>query len=315
MMEENSLLGKRLAESSLMQKTVVTIGTFDGLHLGHRTLLQRVREIAFNQSWPSLVFTFPEPPQNYFGRKKKLILPVEKKLELLAKEVNQVIIVDFKELYWMSPEEFVEQVLVEKLHAAAVVVGSNYRFGKARRGDAALLQKLGEELGFMVEIVPPVTLAGEIVSSTAVRKALSSGNIERARQLLGYPPLLCGRVIQGEGRGKELGFPTANLKIEESLITPDEGVFAARALFKGEVASCVVYIGRRPTFDGKEKAFEVHLLGEVPEILREGLYGLKMEVELLHKLRGDKRFPNPRALQEQIKADIEAAEALLRTDP
>ncbi len=292
------------------QNTVVTWGTFDGVHLGHQALFKRVRDMAVERGLKSAALTFTRPPQNYLGRPKKLILPIEKKLELLEKEVDDVVAVEFPDVQMLTPEAFVSSILIERLGAAVVVVGDgkDLRFGRKRTGDLNTLKKLADELGFEVEVIPPVMIGSKPVSSTAIREFIKTGAVKKATRLLGYSPLLCGVVIRGVGRGRQLGFPTANLQISEELATPDEGVFAVRVSFKNQTKEGVLYIGRRPTFDGGAKSFEVHILNTSEE-----LYGEYLEVSLLKKLRGDEYFPDPEALLKQIKGDIQAAEALFKT--
>jgi riboflavin kinase/FMN adenylyltransferase len=290
-----------------IEPSASALGTFDGLHIGHRVLLEEVRKKAKEKNLRSLVFTFPLPPQNYLGRPKKLILPPKKKLCWLRKEVDQVVVADFSDVCWMSPQKFVQDVLIDKLRAEVVVVGVNYRFGRDRKGDVDLLRELGRKHGFEVEVIPPVTLQGEVVSSTAIRRAIRRGDVEHAASLLGYLPVICGTVIRGEGRGKELGFPTANLEVDEELITPKEGVFASFVHLEGQMKEGLLYIGYKPTFNGRQKSFEVYVLS-----LSENLYGEEIEVRIIKKLRGDKRFPNPGLLKEQIKSDIKNARTLFQ---
>ena len=284
------------------RETVIALGTFDGLHLGHRLLLGRARALAKEANLLSAALTFPKPPQSYLGRGKRLILPPELKLEFLEEEVELVVIADFLKLQPLSPEEFV-QILKDRMRPKIVVVGEDYRFGRERRGDVKLLQKLGRKLGFRVEALAKLRIDGRPVSSTAVREAIEAGEIRRARKLLGYPPLLRGLVVRGEGRGKELGFPTANLKIDEELVAPEEGVFAAEVRLKGGLKRGLIYIGRRPTFAGEGKSFEVYIL----DFGRE-LYGEELEVYLLKRLRGDLKFADPAELQRQIEQDLREAQ-------
>jgi len=296
-----------LDEAAPERGTVVALGTFDGLHLGHRLLLGRARALAKGEDLLSVALTFPKPPRNYLGRGKRLILPPELKLKLLEEEVELVIVADFLKLQPLAPEEFA-QLLKERLQMAVVVVGEDYRFGRDRQGDVALLHQLGQDLGFRVEALAKLLIDGRPVSSTAVREAIAAGEVEEARRLLGYPPLLRGPVIRGEGRGRELGFPTANLKIPEELVTPEEGVFIASVKLQGELKQGLLYIGRRPTFAGEGRSFEVYILDFAGE-----LYGAELEVYLLKRLRGDLEFTDPEELQRQIAQDVREAQALFAT--
>jgi len=290
-----------LDEATPECETVIALGTFDGLHLGHRLLLGRARALAKEEDLKSVALTFPKPPRNYLGRGKRLILPPELKLKLLEKEVELVVVADFLKLQPLAPEEFAH-ILKDRLRAAIVVVGEDYRFGRERRGDVTLLRKLGRDLGFRVEALAKLQLDGRPVSSTAVREVIAAGEVEEARRFLGYPPLLRGPVIRGEGRGRELGFPTANLAIDEESVTPEEGVFIASVKLQGELKQGLLYIGRRPTFAGEGRSFEVYILDSAGE-----LYGEELEVQLLKRLRGDRRFAEPRALQRQIRQDVQVA--------
>lgn len=292
-----------------LRETVVALGTFDGLHLGHRLLLGRARALAKEKGLLSAALTFPKPPGSYLSQGKRLLLPPELKLRLLEEEVNLVVIAHFPELQGLRPEEFA-LLLKGKLNPASVVVGEDYRFGRGREGDVALLRELGEAHGFKVEALAKLSISGRPVSSTAVREAIQAGNIEGARRLLGYPPLLVGPVVRGEGRGQALGFPTANLQIPEELVTPPDGVYAVEAKLGEARLPGLLYIGRRPTFDGKERAYEVYLLDFAGE-----LYGAELEVHLLKRLRGDLEFPDPQGLQRQIEQDLKVARRFFAARP
>lgn len=281
--------------------TAVALGTFDGLHLGHRLLLGRARALAKEEDLLSAALTFPRPPGSYLGRGKRLVLPPELKFEFLEREVELVVVADFPKLQPLAPQEFA-QILKDRLRTAVVVVGEDYRFGRGRQGDVALLRKLGQDLGFRVEALAKLQIDGRPVSSTMIREAIVRGEVERARRLLGYPPLLIGSVIRGEGRGRGLGFPTANLKIDEELVAPEEGVFIAAVRLKGEFRQGLLYIGRRPTFAGEGRSFEVYILDFSGE-----LYHEELEVHLLKRLRGDLKFADPEALRRRIERDVRAA--------
>lgn len=298
----------RLSEFHPLKRTALTLGTFDGLHLGHRALLERTVSLARAHDLHSVAFTFTQPPQNYTGAPKPLILPVPKKLSRLAQLVDYVIAVEFPEVGWMDAEEFVRRILANQLRAARIVIGPDARFGKNRRGDSTLLEQMGSRLDFSVEVVPPVTAHQRIISSTAIRESLLAGYIEEAREMLGYTPTLWGTVVHGDGRGRQLGYPTANLAIEKNVLVPAAGVYAVRVSVKNSQRDGVLYIGSRSTFADASPSIEVHLFDTEEE-----LYGVELEVELLKHLRDDQHFDTLEALKTQIEADIQTARTILQS--
>ncbi|MDW8111017.1 MAG: riboflavin biosynthesis protein RibF [Candidatus Bipolaricaulota bacterium] len=296
-----------LADVRVARETALTLGTFDGLHVGHRALLERTVQRARERHLQSVAFVFKRPPQNYVGPPKPLILPVEKKLHTIEKLVEIVIAVEFPEVGWMEAEAFVQKILCERLRASVIVLGPDARFGKGRRGDVDLLLRLGSQYHFEVEVIPRVTIEGEAVSSTAVREHLLGGRVERARVLLGYAPKLFGRVVRGDGRGRTLGYPTANLQLDPEVLWPAAGVYAVHVFYKSYRRDGVLYIGSRSTFADASPSVEVHLFDT-----EEDLYGMELEVALLKRLRGDERFDSLAALKAQIERDIHAARSALR---
>lgn len=288
-------------------QTIVTIGTFDGVHLGHQALLRRTAQQARGRGLVSLALTFPKPPQNYLGRSKPLLLPLDKKIALLRRYVDRVVVIDFREVRPLDPHGFVTRVLRGRLQAAGAVVGEDFRFGRDRSGTAALLCDLGRELGIDVEVIPRVMIRGEPVSSTAVRQALRAGDAERAAELLGRPHTLWGTVVRGAGRGRALGFPTANLELDDEILVPAEGIYAAWVRHPGGEGPGAFYVGRRPTLDGRRLSPEVYLLDAQIET---DLYGTELEIELRARIRGDRRFETLEELRRQIEADVEAVRAL-----
>ncbi len=283
-------------------KSAITIGTFDGIHLGHRALLAAARELAASKEIKSIAYTFERPPQNYFGNPKRLLLPPQKKLELLAKFVDQVEVADFPSIQSLAPEDFASQILVKRLGAVNVVVGEDFCFGKNRQGNVAVLQHLGDQLGFEVKVVHPIRINEEPVSSTAIRKALAEGDVERATRFLGERPGLWGHVVHGAGQARELGFPTANLALDPEVLLPAHGIYAVKAHFNENIRPGALYIGDRPTFDGRLTSIEVHVLDEH----KLDLYGKEIGVKLYQRVRGDERFESIEALRAKIRADIEA---------
>jgi riboflavin kinase/FMN adenylyltransferase len=296
-----------LSEIQPTRRTAVTIGTFDGLHRGHQALIEHTKRYASHEGLQTLVFAFSQPPQNYFGAQKPLLIPLEKKLALLEKEFDYVLSVDFPDVSWMEASLFVEDVLVKKLKTKILIVGTDWRFGKERKGDLTLLKKQGEAGDFRVETVAPVRHQERVISSTAIRELILSGQVNLAKDFLGYIPSLSGRVIHGDGRGRLLGYPTANLAVAAELARPAEGVYAARARYRQYCKDAILYIGKRPTFDGKIQTVEVHLFETA-----ENLYGSEMEVELLQHIRGDLQFADSNSLQRQIELDVSEVRTILR---
>ena len=296
----------------------MTIGTFDGVHLGHQALLRRAQQLARARGLLSVALTFERPPQNYLGQPKPLLMPLDKKVALLEQFVDRVEVLSFPAVQALTPQEFAERILRKGFKAAVVVIGENFRFGRDRQGDAQTLQALS----FEVEIVPSVTVDDEVVSSTEIRRALRRGDIERARKFLGRPPQLWGRVVRGSGQGRLLGFPTANLAVDPELIVPAEGIYAAWAHFDGETRPGALYIGRKPTFGGTQLSVEIYLLEDFNKASKDStesseglfeLYGKEIEVHLIARIRGDQRFETVEELRRQIEADVEAVRALLKS--
>lgn len=283
-------------------KSVVTIGTFDGIHLGHQALLNRARSWARELDAESVAYTFPKPPRNYLRTAKELILPASKKLELLADYVDRVEIADFLQLQPLKPEDFARSILLDQLRATAVVVGENFRFGKDRAGNSEVLTQLGDSLGFQVEILNSVILGDEIVSSTLTRRALRDGEFEKAKRFLGSTPRLWGEVVKGHGEASKIGWPTANLHLDPDVLVPAHGVYVAQVLIGEATKNAALYIGERPTLGGKGTSIEVHILDETGL----ELHGRVLEVRMIERLRGDRKFSSFEELKAQIGADIEA---------
>jgi len=237
-----------------------------------------------------------------------MLLDLEKKLELLERlgiEAAFVIAFDAS-MASLGAEDFVKKILVDGLKVAAVFVGFNYRFGHQAAGTPEQLRTYGERYGFAVEVIQPVFAGGELVSSTAVRTALESGDVDRAQQLLGYRPVIRGVVVPGDSRGRLLGFPTANVVTAGDVIIPLVGVYAGLARIGGGCYTAVVNIGSRPTFvESQEIVIEAHLLQ-----FMESVYGDGIEIELIKRLRGERCFESAEALVLQIERDIEEAAAI-----
>lgn len=291
--------------------SVVTIGVFDGLHLGHAAILQRLRDAAREHRLPAVAITFwPHPRAVLRGEAPRHILSLEHRLELLGQQgVQDVVVIEFSpDFAGVEPEEFVEQLLVRRLGCRELVIGHDTAIGHARRGDADFLAQAGRHYGFRVVAVGGVSVNGEVVSSTGIRQAIAEGDLHRAQRLLGRPVSLLGTVVAGDGRGSSLGFPTANLEVRSEAFPP-LGVYAVRArTAQGELPAVMNY-GLRPTFhqDALHAVFEVHVLDRTDLQLR----GQRMEVDLVEQLRREKKFESVEALRAQIGKDVEAARATL----
>ncbi len=292
-------------------RAVVTVGSFDGIHLGHRSILDTVVERARAHSGTATVMTFEPHPRKVLhpDRPPQLLSTTEQRLELMAGAGIDVVILEpfTPEFSRTPPEQFVREHLHRRLAPVEVYVGYDFRFGHDREGSMRMLTELGPRLGFAVTIIPEVTIDGEDVNSTRIRRLLSEGEAATAGRLLGRAYSLRGRVAQGDRRGRGLGFPTLNLDPENELL-PGIGVYAGHVRFldegtpsRGTVFGAVTNVGRRPTFDsGEAIVCESHLL----DFSGEG-YGRRIEVSFLDRLRSEQRFPSGDALRKQIAADVE----------
>ncbi len=304
----------------MIDRTVVSIGTFDGIHLGHQAILTEVRRQADRSGVRSVAYAFGLPPRlQVSGRAERgLLLPEAVKTRMLLRSVDRVVRASFSDVRTLTPEAFAEGILTEQLRAASVVVGPSFRFGAERAGDPETLRSLGERLDFSVTVVPPILVGGEPVNSTRVRTLLSKGNVTGAAALLGRPPVLIGDVAVGDRVGHTLGYPTASLTIDLHVLLPAHGVYAASA-FVGDPPpdpaprSALLYVGTRPTLGAEGGALrcEVHLLAAA-----EGdTHGKRIEVHLIERLRGDRSFPSLDDLRLQIERDAERASEVLARFP
>jgi riboflavin kinase/FMN adenylyltransferase len=284
---------------------VVGMGTLDGVHLGHQALLRRVTERATAIGGTAAVLTFARHPLEVVrpGEAPPLITPLPLKLRLLqGLGITAVVALEFTPAMAKLPAaDFVAEVLVGRLHAAGVCVGYDFGFGRGREGSPALLQTLGARYGFWVEVLPPVRLDGQPISSRAIRTLLAAGDVEAAQRLLGRPYCLEGVVGPGAGRGAALGFATANLPVPEPAVLRD-GVYAGRLLLRGAFRDAMMNLGVAPTFGDGVRRLEVHLPG-----WSEPLYGEQVVAFFLRRLRDEMRFPDAAALARQLVADRQAA--------
>ncbi|MDH3734551.1 MAG: bifunctional riboflavin kinase/FAD synthetase [Gemmatimonadota bacterium] len=287
--------------------TVVTVGTFDGVHLGHRAILEEIARRARSRDLRSVLLTFDRHPLRVVrpdDAPPLLTTPNEKKEILAQYGLDYVAFVSFTLAFSRySPREFVEEVLVRRLRARELVIGHDHGFGRGRSGDVGVLESLGAEHGFAVDVVSGIEAAGGVVSSTRIRAAIAEGRVEDARAQLGRPYSLRGTVIHGMGRGRTLGFPTANISPPppEKLL-PAEGIYAVRASIGSELCRGLLHLGPRPTFAGSPPTIELYVLD-----FERDVYGERVVVEFLKKLRDVAPFASAGELVDQMKEDREHA--------
>ncbi|MDH7576711.1 MAG: bifunctional riboflavin kinase/FAD synthetase [Bacillota bacterium] len=287
------------------KKLVVALGNFDGVHLGHQHLLSEMVKFSRQTKTIPAVFLFHPHPQKILdpARAPKMLIDLNKKIELLELlGIKVVFIIPFNhDFAILSPEQFIKEILIKKLKVLRIYVGFNYRFGRAGQGTPEMLSHYGKKFNFSVTVIPPITVEGTLVSSTTIRAALEAGDITQAEQLLGYWPLLKGVIVQGNQRGRSLGFPTANIDLPPDLIIPGDGVYAGQAYLEGKHYPAVLNIGYCPTFDELNvKTIEAHLIN-----YRGFAYGKAIEVELYQRLRAEQKFNKVQDLVQQIKKDIQ----------
>ena len=287
--------------------SVLAIGNFDGIHLGHQAILKQAVELAAKTGAVATALTFEPSPLKVLRPETapKRISTPEQRLEWFrAVDVESAVVLPFTvELSKLPPQEFVERILVRQLQVRAVMVGENFRFGHKQAGDTALLREMGEAKGFAVIAIAPVAAHGEVVSSTVIRREIAAGDVTQAGRLLGRPYVLTGEIVAGTGTGRKFTFPTLNLRAEQELL-PAPGVYITRTLLEGENKSrrSVTNIGVRPTFNGTALTVETHLLDFRAEIAAK-----RIELRFWKRLRREQKFSGPAELREQIARDIQAA--------
>jgi len=288
---------------------VLALGNFDGLHRGHVKIIERVRRAAAERGGTPLVLTFEPHPTRVLRPDKAplLLMTPAQKLEALERAgIRGVAVVRFTpELSRWEPETFVRTVLVEWLRVAEVWVGADFLFGRDRTGNFSVLRALGAQYGFRVEKIDPIRYKEFVVSSTRIRRLVSEGRVDEAGALLGRHVSIDGTVVEGAHRGREIGFPTANLETENELVPP-VGVYATTATVDGVVHPSVTNVGVRPTFGGDTAlTVETHILG-----FERDLYGQRVRLAFIQRLRDERRFADVDALREQITADVRRARRL-----
>jgi riboflavin kinase / FMN adenylyltransferase len=296
---------KWTAEIGAGTRTVLTIGNFDGVHLGHQLIIKCVVERARREKSIAAALTFWPHPLRIV--RPEIAPPLIETLPQRLAHLNElgldaVLVLPFDHnVASLAPEDFVRRILAGTLHASAVFVGETFRFGHRQAGNVPLLSKLGATLGFAVECVSPVIMRGVIVSSSAIRAAISNGHMMQAARLLRRPFGLAGEICAGTGTGRRFVFPTLNLSSEQELL-PARGVYATETIVRGRTYRSATNVGTRPTFDGSKLAIESHLFDFSEEVTSS-----EMEVRFWRRLRDERKFSGPEALREQIQQDITRA--------
>ncbi len=291
---------------------VATIGNFDGVHLGHQKLINSLISKAKSMNLPSVLVLFEPQPREYFQKEMApaRLSSLREKLNILKTfQIDYIYCIKFDNvLVQTSASDFAQNFLFRALNVKYLFVGEDFRFGMNREGDVNLLKKLGPQFSCHVETCSDFNIENEKVSSTKIRTALQQGNLKLAASLLGRDYSLCGRVIPGDGRGRQWGIPTANLSLHR-LSLPLSGVYVVRVLIGSKVIQGVANIGKRPTVDGTKNILEVHLLD-----FNDSIYGELMQVFFLHKLRDEVKFSSVETLIAQIHNDIVAAKTFLKAN-
>ncbi len=292
------------------ERPAVTLGNFDGVHLGHQRIMKLLVQRGEKLSVPTVAVTFEPHPISVLrpDMAPKRILTPEQKSELLGKTgIDLLLIIEFTlELSHQEPEAFVREVLYEKLHASELVLGMNFRFGRGRTGDLDTLRSFGGTFDFEVRRVAPALDEDEIISSSRIRRVLADGAVTTAAAMLGRPYFVDGKVVKGDGRGKGLGFPTANLALVGDLVVAD-GVYATSARLGGGVHQGMSHVGRRPTFGIERRSVETHIFDFSEEV-----YDAPIRLFFHERLRETIAFDGPEALKQQLARDQEDARAFFR---
>ena len=287
--------------------SILTIGTFDGVHIGHQKIIERLNQIKSHSKDKSMILTFYPHPRRvlHHGNEIKMLNTFDEKIQLLDKfDLDHLVVEPFTaEFSRLSALGFVRDILVNQLYIKKLVIGYDHHFGKNREGNFEQLKEYGELYGFEVEEIPAQEIENVSVSSTKIRDAIEKGEIEKANIYLGYHYLLTGDIVKGEGLGRKINFPTINLYIKEDYkLIPKTGVYIVKTILNQKTIYGIMNIGIRPTVSGKGQTIEIHLLD-----YQGNLYGLKMQIEVLKRLRDEHKFNSVEELVRQIKKDENAA--------
>lgn len=295
---------KKASDYKLISNSVVTIGTFDGVHVGHKKIIKRLVKIADAENLQAIVLTFFPHPRMVVQNDTniKMLNTIDEKTKLLEAEgIDHLVVKKFtKEFSRLSAQDYVRDVLVEKLHVKHIIIGYDHHFGRNRTANINDLKAFGEIYDFKVTEISAHEINEVAVSSTKIRSALSDGDLKTANTFLGYNFMLTGTVVNGKGLGKKLDYPTANIKIEEPYkLIPKNGVYVVKAHIEGKTVFGMMNIGTNPTVDGKNRSIEVHFFDFSKDI-----YGIQIEIEILERLRDEQKFESLDVLKNQLSKDL-----------
>jgi riboflavin kinase/FMN adenylyltransferase len=293
-----------------LKRPILTIGNFDGVHLGHQAILKKIVSRSKETGGSSVVLTFEPHPVKVIAPHKdiRLITSCEERTSLIsAADVDAVICVNFtKEFARQHPEDFTRDILIDKIGVSEIYVGHDYAFGKGREGTIEYLKELGKKYNFHVDVIEPVTVNGAIVSSSSIRKLIADGNVDKAARFLGRYYTLSGVVIKGAGRGIGLGFPTANIELPSELI-PKDGVYAVIVKKGKDIYNGVANIGNKPTFGNEKFGIEAYLFD-----FDKNLYKKRLEISFIKRVRDEIAFKNPAELIASMRKDVKKAKEILK---
>ena len=294
-------------------KTVLTVGTFDGVHAGHKVLVNRVLNVAMREGGRSVIVTFDPHPRDIINPGKagiKLLSSLDERSELLADlGVDEMVVIPFdRDFSLLTSEEFVRDIIWDKIGISDFVIGYDHQFGRNREGTIETVQELGRELGFKTHVVSKQEVGDKTVSSTAIRRAIhEEGDLQLAASLLDKHYILNGTVVHGDKRGKQIGYPTANIKPQnEKKVVPKIGVYAVWVRYEGEFFKGMMNIGERPTFDGNSITLEVHILDFDSDI-----YGKEVQLQFVKRIRDEQQFGGLEELKDQLKMDEKSTRSVL----
>lgn len=292
---------KAIKDIDIEFDTVVTIGNFDGVHKGHQVLIEKTATYAKARGIKSAVFTFLNHPINYFVPEKVKNIFDEKEKERLIEGFGIDYLIDIpfdKAMTQISAEQFIVKILKDKIHAKKIVVGHDFTFARNKEGTVDVLREMGHEYGIEVEIVQPIKINGIRVSSTFIRELISEGRVDEIPQYLGTPYVIEGEIIHGKANGRKMGYPTANISLKDQIINPKNGIYASRVIIDGKKYFGATNVGMNPTVNGKYLSIETNILD-----FDEDIYGKRVRIEFLEKIRDEKKFESLDELRKQLDLD------------